>query len=399
MRTAGIICEYNPFHNGHQHQLEAVRQRLGPDTALVCVMSGNYVQRGEPAMFDRLLRARAAVDCGADLVLELPLTACLDSAEGFAAAGVSILRRLGAVDTLAFGAETGTVGTLMRLADCLLSPELSPALRRQLDAGLPFPKAREKAAEELCGLGSLLQSPNDILAVEYCKAVRRTGAALEVLPLRRQGSDRDRGGWSAQSPSAEGIRRLLLHHDPAWKSCTPVPDLFASVPVHTAAAGERALLARLRMLSDGEWTQVPHGGEGLRNRVRRAVMAHSTLEGALREAACGRYPLARIRRLMLCACLGIREEDKTDEPAYVRLLALSDRGREVLHRAKKAADPLPVLHLGQRTPDPLRERLEDRANGLYDLFRTEIGEVPASGPERVYRRFEQSKEKTAEIQN
>ena len=147
MQTVGVICEYNPFHLGHKKQLDAIRAKFGPDTAIVCLMSGNFVQRGYPAIIDKSYRAKAAVLAGADLVLELPTTYALSSAEGFAAGGVRILSHI--CDYLCFGCETGDAASLMATAKALLSEEFPPLLRAELEKGLSFPAARQAALEAM----------------------------------------------------------------------------------------------------------------------------------------------------------------------------------------------------------------------------------------------------------
>ena len=151
MKIVGIVSEYNPFHNGHGRQIRLIRSQFGENTAVCCAMSGNFVQRGAPAIFDKSLRARAAVECGADLVLELPVQTALSSAEGFAAGGVSILGRI--CDTLCFGSETADAEKIMSTANLLLSPDFPGYLRKHLDAGLSFPSARQKALEEMAAKG------------------------------------------------------------------------------------------------------------------------------------------------------------------------------------------------------------------------------------------------------
>ena len=150
MKTVGIICEYNPFHNGHRHQIQQIRRSLGPDCTVVCLMSGNFVQRGAPAIVDKSLRARAAVLSGADLVLEMPVTVSLSSAEGFAAGGVRILRSC--CDTLCFGTETLNSQELMQTARALLAPEFPALLKEELASGCSFPAARQKALSRM-GIG------------------------------------------------------------------------------------------------------------------------------------------------------------------------------------------------------------------------------------------------------
>ena len=184
MKTVGIICEYNPLHLGHQKQIDLIRKQ-DPDCAVVCLMSGNYVQRGAPAIFDRSLRAKAAVLAGADLVLELPVTVSLSSAEGFAAGGVSLLAPF--CDSLCFGAETADASALMDTANALLTDDFSPILRKRLEEGLSFPAARAAALSDLGLDRTLLSQPNNILAVEYCKAMISQGCAMRPLPIHRGG--------------------------------------------------------------------------------------------------------------------------------------------------------------------------------------------------------------------
>ena len=165
MQTAGIICEYNPFHLGHLRQLQLVRAQLGEDAAIVCLMSGNYVQRGEPAIFDKCVRARAAAEAGADLVLELPVTAVLRSAEGFAAEGVRILSALGC-GYLSFGCESGDGAAIWRVAKASVSRGYEALLHEQIRQGSSYAAARQQAMRQLGWGAELLERPNDILAVE-----------------------------------------------------------------------------------------------------------------------------------------------------------------------------------------------------------------------------------------
>ena len=183
MKTVGIICEYNPFHLGHEKQIRQIRQRYENDCSIVCLMSGNYVQRGQPAIFDKSLRAEAALLSGADLVLELPIPTVLSSAEGFAAGGVKILSKF--CDELCFGAETAEESLLMQTAQALLSADFTPRLQEHLHQGISFPAARQKALEDTGLKGNLLTTPNNILAVEYCKAILSQQSSMEPFPILR----------------------------------------------------------------------------------------------------------------------------------------------------------------------------------------------------------------------
>ena len=240
MSVVGIICEYNPLHNGHAKQIRMIRQILGADTAIVCLMSGNYVQRGAPAIFDKSLRAKSAILSGADLVLELPVTYALSSAEGFAAGGVKILSHI--CDYLCFGCETGEKASLMATARALLSEEFPPLLREELEKGCSFPTARQKALESLGIPSDLLSRPNDILAVEYCKAILSQRSPIKPLPIYRAG-DYHAEIPEIENPSATALRKQILAGQ-AWLHYVPCGSVTDSAPRHTLAAGERAILAK-----------------------------------------------------------------------------------------------------------------------------------------------------------
>lgn len=356
MEVTGIICEYNPLHLGHKKQLSLLREQF-VDDAIVCLMSGNFVQRGMPAVFDKTVRAEAAVRSGADLVLELPVTACLSSAEGFAAEGVGILS--GFCDRLCFGAETGTADTLMQTARRLLDPAFSDALRMQLDKGLSFPAARQAA------LGSdLLSSPNDILGVEYCKAILAQNSPMKPWVIRREGGYHDTAP-DRENPSATAIRGLIAA-DADWFSYVPeeTRDCYAGAAVHTLQAGERAVLARLRTMTEGEFETVPHGSEGLWRKLMHAAHQETTLEAIATAVKSKRYTRTRIDRMILCAFLGITREMLAAPAPYVRVLAFNDRGREVLKKARQSGM---FINAGKRTNTEY-EKLEYRCGSLYGLF-------------------------------
>lgn len=365
MQTVGIICEYNPFHLGHQKQFDKIRAQLGQDTVIVCLMSGNFVQRGMPAVFDKSLRAQAAIDCGADLVLELPTTYALSSAEGFAAGGVEILSPF--CDYLCFGCETGDTDTLMETARALLSPEFGPLLRSALESGCSFPAARQKALEQMGANSSLLESPNDILAVEYCKAILVQSSPMKPLPIRREGGYHDTEA-DAQNPSATALRQLIAQNE-NWSSFVPAPaqKVFHNAPIHTLAAGERAMLARLRTMSDNDFAALPYGSEGLWRKLMHASRSLATLEDILTATKSKRYTRTRLDRMVMCAYLGITEEILHASIPYVRVLGLRASGIPVL---KKARETGLFPHTGEKTDHPY-QALEQKWDDLYGLFRLE----------------------------
>lgn len=361
MVATGIICEYNPLHLGHQKQLNAVRAAC-PDGGIVCLMSGNFVQRGYPAILDKSLRAKSAIECGADLVLELPLTASLSSAEGFAREGVRILG--GFCDRLCFGAETADKDALLATAKALLREDFPEALHRELDKGLSFPAARQKALEAMGLAGDILSQPNDILAIEYCKAILSSGLAMEPMIIAREGSYHDSVA-DTQNPSATAVRSLMVQGE-RWKDFAPeaARDIFAGAMLHDLAAGEQAILYRLQTMSDKEYEQLPYGSEGLWRKLMQNARTLANLEDILTATKSRRYTRTRLDRMVMCAFLGITQADLQSPPPYARVLALNDRGRALLKTARKTGS---FPNAGEPVDHPY-QLLEHRAQRLYSLF-------------------------------
>lgn len=373
MKTVGIVCEYNPFHRGHGQQFAGIRQALGEETAIVCAMSGNFVQRGAPAIFHKSVRARAAVMAGADLVLELPVTHVLDSAEGFAAGGVRVLS--GVCDTLCFGSESADREGLLHTAELLLTEAFSLRVREELQRGISFPAARAAALETLGGDPGLISRPNDILAVEYCKAVLRECPDMTLMPIHRPG-DYHATQAEKEAPSATAVRKRILARDD-WLELVPeqTRKVQSGAAVHTLEAGERAVLARLRTMSEGEFAALPFGSEGLWRKFMHASRREDTLEAVIAATKSRRYTRSRLDRMVMCAFLGLTAQTMAQEPPYVRVLAFSDRGRALLREQKKARRTF--LNPGERREDPYWT-LESRCGDLYGLFAVGTPEAPGS---------------------
>lgn len=343
MGAAGIIVEYNPLHSGHLRLLEAGRAALGPDTAMVCVMSGNFVQRGDFALLRKHARARAAVESGADLVLELPLPWAVASAEGFAAGGVQALAATGVVEHLLFGSECGDVSALERVAAALLAPSFRDRLREVLPGAVSFAAARQRA---LTGLlpeedAALLESPNNILGIEYCKSILAQGAALTPLALPRLGAAHGGGRPGEHNgipmASASYLRSLTVED---WEPY--VPPRAAALYTRAAAAGlladgskfEVAVLALLRAKPEADFAAVRGVSEGLEHRLAAAVREATSLDDLYTRLKTKRYPHARLRRLVLDAALGIPAE--LPAPPYIQVLGAR---KTALSRLKQAALP------------------------------------------------------------
>ena len=377
LRITGVICEYNPFHLGHKKQLDAIR-RDDPEGGIVCLMSGNFVQRGAPAIVDKLSRAKAATLCGADLVLELPVTVSLSSAEGFATGGVSILS--GFCDRLCFGAENADAQSLWSLAEALLAEPFREALRAQLEKGLSFPAARQAALEDMGMDGKLLETPNNILAVEYCKAILSQGCNMEILPIYR-GGDYHGVQEDPENPSATAIRSQMLKLED-WRSGIPEAAVpcFLDADLHTLAQGEQAILYRLRTMNEQRFEALPYGSEGLWRKLMHASRKESTLSGIIDATKSKRSTRTRIDRMILCAYLGITEQMLKAPAPYTRVLAFNDRGREILKKARQSGH---FPNIGENVDHPYQV-LEERCGSLYGLFAAATGTPDAEANYRVY---------------
>ena len=370
MQVAGVICEYNPFHTGHAWQLAELRRRGA--AAVVCAMSGNFTQRGGFAIVRKHVRAGAAIYGGADLVLELPLPWATASAEGFAKGGAEVLAATGVVDTLAFGSECADVGRLARVADALASDAFVTALKSELDKGDSFASARQRAAETLCGAdAAVLASPNDILGVEYCRALR--GTALAPLALPRMGAAHD-GEPAGEYASASYLR---AHMDAAAPYLTPdmrrlydAERAAGRAPV-TMANAERAIFARLRTMREADFAAYDEGNEGLYHRFSDAARRAASIDELLDAVKTKRYAHARLRRMLLAIYLGVLPAERPVQAPYLRVLAMNDKGKSLLHDMRKTASlPVLVKPADVRELSPAARRLmelEARATDLYAL--------------------------------
>ena len=392
MKIAGIVAEYNPFHNGHEAHIRTTRAMLGEDTGIVCCMSGDFVQRGEAAQWSKLARAESAVRCGADLVFELPIQWSLSSAEGFARGAVGLLDSLGVVDYLSFGSECGDVEALERVAEALLDPALDALIREGLQSGESYAAVRQSALEgRIGGEAKLLEAPNNILAVEYIKALYDLGSRIVPVTVRREGALHDRAA-SGRIRSAGELRTMTAAGRPIAEF---MPSGAAKVLGRERGAGrgpvlmrnlEPALLSRLRMLGKADFAALPDASEGLENRLL-AAMEEVTLDGVLAAAKSKRYALSRLRRMCMCACTGVKAGMNEGTPPYARLLAVSVRGREIL-RLAEGRSRVPVITksaMGRKLPRDAREcfELNARAHDLFVLGMPEINERRGGGDWRA----------------
>jgi len=306
-------------------------------------MSGNFVQRGDFAVFNKYSRALAALRCGADLVVELPAPYALSSAESFASAGVQILDALGVCDYLSFGSESGRIYELADAAAALQTDEFKKHFKVGLKKGYSYAQAHQNAADFLLGKRSaVFMSPNNLLGILYLKAIAETGSRMLPVTIKRTGGllDGDCGY------SASALRSLMRQDSEPWQY---MPDAAAEVYREETSAGrgpvfmeacELAVLSRLRAV--GDYSRLPGVSEGLHNRFKRYAVSEPTIEAILGKVKTKRYAMSRLRRLLLSACLGITSEDARLPPQYIRVLGMNSTGRKLLSAAREKAK-LPII--------------------------------------------------------
>ena len=342
IKISAVICELNPLHFGHKMLFDRAKEN---SDALICVMSGNFVQRGEPAIIDKWSRTELALKNGADMVIELPLPWACAGAERFAQGGVRLATALGNVDSLVFGSENDDLSLLAALCDALLSPEFSEKLQNA-DDGSTFARRRETALSEILGEKSaeLLRSPNVILAVEYLKALKRENSDICPVVVKRQGAGHDKKSKGDEFRSAGELREMLRK---AEDISGLVPESTLEALLKEKEAGgtptdisylERAILCKLRQLLPETLSSLPDVSEGLENRLYSAIQKARSLEELYSLTKSKRYTHARIRRLVLHAFLGLNSS-LPESPPYIRILGMSCVGERVL---REAAPSLPV---------------------------------------------------------
>lgn len=382
MQVAGIVAEYNPFHLGHGWHIAETRRLLGGAAGVVCVMSGNFVQRGQAAIADKWRRAECALLGGADLVLELPTVWAAASAEAFAQGAVSLLAGTGVVNVLSFGCESGNTAALSAAADCLLTETYHELLREALSGGISFPAARQEAVRQMIGDGAgCLSTPNNNLAVEYLKALKASGSSMAPIAVTRVGAGHDAAVPSEGFASASAIRAMLResHWAEAGRYLPPstVSLLGREAERNRCPAGleqcERAVLARLRAMDEADFGALPDSGaaEGLPRRLTEAAKVSCSIEAFCAAAKTKRYTHARIRRLVLWAFLGLTAGDRPAAPPYLRVLGFNRRGQALLREMRQRAS-LPVVVKGahvRKLEEPARRlfTLEARCTDLYAL--------------------------------
>ena len=363
MKICGIVAEYNPFHNGHKYQIDKTIKKTNCD-AIIAVMSGNFVQRGSPASFDKWTRAKTAIQNGIDLVIELPTLYATASSEYFATGAINLLNSLNAISNVSFGMETDNIELLHKIVDVLIEEpvEYKTFLQRHLELGLSFPKAREEALKEYfefttgdSDVRHLLFKPNTILAIEYLKALKKSNSSIDPIAIKRFGTEYDSIELDSNTNicSSTAIREKLTGSDiESIKNYIPSTsfeiiknEIEANKFINGINNFENEILYSLRRMSSAELSHIADVAEGLENSIYKALNNTTTLEELINNVKTKRYTLTRIQRILIHTLLGIKSNYLLDQkytPQYARVLAMSEKGKKVLSEISKTSS-IPIV--------------------------------------------------------
>ena len=385
MKVAAIISEYNPFHLGHEYQVKQLRHTLGDDTAIIAIMSGNFTQRAEPAVCDKTIRAKAAVECGVNLVLELPFPFCMSSAEFFAKSGVRIANEIGVIDYLAFGSESGDISEISNIASAMTSDEYTLTL----DALSSNTEFKEYGYPELCQIalnrvyGKEISrdffTPNNILAVEYIKAIHELGASITPITIKREGSGyHDIINPMTEFQSATAIREELA--DGNSSALNYVPENAKAVFLHAIEGGKMpsditrldlSVISSFRLNSPVADTQIHEAAGGLYNRLCDMSAEATSISSLTSMTETKKYTKTRIKRAIWNTYFGVTSSDVRALPSYTQVLAMDSVGRSLLKRIKKMSD-FPIITKPSSYKDlgdtvNRQKELSNKADAVYGL--------------------------------
>lgn len=356
-KILGIVSEYNPFHSGHLYHLKESKKIIKPDYT-VAIMSGNFVERGDTAIIDKWSRAEMALKNGVDLVIELPLVYSISSAENFAMGAIKILDSLKMDTTISFGSESGNIAVLNEIAKVLVQepPEYLSILNHELSLGISFPKAREHALlmylNDIRKYANILSESNNILGIEYLKAIQKQKARLSAVTVTRKGSKYNSTDLEDFYPSATAIRQGIANGE-NLENCMPKASykilqdkISKNEFVPGIATFEQAILYKLRTMSIEEIASLPDVSEGLENKIKKASNSCNTLIDLTNMIKSKRYTMTRINRILLYVLLNITKKDIEDSYKalpYIRVLGVNQKGKELLSKISKANKKLSIV--------------------------------------------------------
>ncbi|MCQ2969179.1 MAG: nucleotidyltransferase, partial [Clostridium sp.] len=387
MNITGIITEYNPFHNGHLHHLQECKKATKCD-GTICIMSGNFMQRGGPAIIDKWKRAEMAIENGVDLVIELPTYYAVSSAEFFSYGALSILNSLGIVNNLFFGSESGDVESLTKIAQTLVKEplEFQEILRKNINSGLTFAKARELALIEFTAdkhIENLISSSNNILGIEYIKAILKLNSPIVPFTLKREGSNYNDKMLSNLFSSATSIREVLKNKNDISLIKDAVPEKTFNILHNLKTSNysftfEENMFQYIKYLITTDcinFNNISEVKEGIDKKISKEIENSSSLNELILNIKSKRYTYTKISRILTQIYIGFYKEDYSNmnlkEYYYARVLAFNDKGREMLSLIKKHSSIPLITKLPKNTENPLL-KLDIAATKAYSILNPNV---------------------------
>ncbi len=387
-KVLGIVAEYNPFHNGHIYHINESKKAVNANYA-IAVMSGNFVQRGDTSLIDKWAKAEMAIQNGIDLVIELPLVYSISSAENFAEGSIKILNSLNIINYLSFGSELCDVNVLNEFATVLHNEpkEFLAILNHELGKGISFAKARENALliylNDIRKYANILSSPNNILAIEYLKALKKYNSSIVPVSINRNKVDYNSTEIVDGFASATAIRKIAMSND-VWSLRQAMPKssfnimyecLRSGKTVSSIAKFEREIIYNFRRMSIEEIADLPDVSEGLEHSIKNAANACNTINEFINIVKSKRYTTTRIKRVCLYCLLGITKKDMLNSrkviTPYIRVLGFNENGKDLLTGISHSNPKLEIIthvkkYMDTSNNKPLRSMLEK------DIFATDI---------------------------
>ena len=366
-KVLGIVAEYNPFHNAHLFHLKESKKNTGA-TYTIAVMSGNFTQRGSTSLIDKWSKAKSAIENGIDLVIELPVLYSISSAENFAEGAIKILNSLGVVDYISFGAETSNIDILEKVADILYREpkEFKAILSHELEKGNSFPKARENALlmylNDIKTYSNILSSPNNILGIEYLKALKKYKSSIIPICVHRYEAEYNDISYTGNIASSTAIRNIVKNNGlnilgnlmPPQSYSSLIDSIKVGHVVPDISVFEQEIIYNLRKMSLADIANLPDVNEGLENAIKNATNSCNSIVEFLNIIKSKRYTNTRIQRILLYSLLGITKKDmqisKKVSP-YIRVLGFNERGKFIVSEVAKANPSLPIITSVKRFVD------------------------------------------------
>ena len=386
-KVIGIVAEYNPFHNGHMYHLSKAKEKTNAKYS-ICVMSGNFVQRGNSSILNKWKKAEMALLNGIDLVIELPTIYSVSSAEGFSLGAIKILKGLNIVDAISFGTETDDYAVLNNISSviCEEPRRYKDFLSQELNKGLSFPKARENALmlyfDNNQRYADILNTPNNILAIEYLKSLKKLKSTIQPVPVKREKVYYNDNKIVDEFASATAIRKLVKNKQfsdiikvvprPTYEILSSEADLGNTVL--DLSYYEKQIIYNLRKMSTSEIAELPDVSEGLENSLKNGANYSNSLSELMSIVKTKRYTQSRIQRILVCTLLGITKRDvemSRKVTPYARVLGFNEQGRELLSKIKKANSKIQLITSVKKFKDSNTNKIYNRLLDI-DIFATDI---------------------------